>query len=117
VTTTIETAAAGDVAEPDGAPAPWDAAAAERQTPIERWAERHGVDAPRRLAEGGPGRRGRRRDHLGQHRRHLRQSWRVWCRFCAATGLPEFEGSRVPLVTFVVWMLLEGERCGQSRQR
>lgn len=51
MTVTVETAAAGDVADLEGAQAALDPAAAERQALIERWAERHGVDAARRLAE------------------------------------------------------------------
>ncbi|WP_318199173.1 hypothetical protein [Streptomyces sp. SCL15-4] len=51
VSTVTETATA-DVAGPDGTPVPpIPATPSERQTLIERWAERHGVDAARRLAE------------------------------------------------------------------
>ncbi|MFD7865082.1 hypothetical protein [Streptomyces sp. NPDC059783] len=51
MTVKVGTLAAGDVAESEGAPAVLGPAAAERQALIERWAERHGVDAARRLAE------------------------------------------------------------------
>ncbi|MER7840430.1 hypothetical protein ABTY98_32190 [Streptomyces sp. NPDC096040] len=40
------------------------------------------------------------------------KSCRVWGRFCASTGLPELEGSRGTLVTFVTWMLREGQQNG-----
>ncbi|MFF9100027.1 hypothetical protein ACF1AU_05465 [Streptomyces rubrogriseus] len=40
------------------------------------------------------------------------KSWRVWSRFCAATGLPELEVSRGALVAFVTWMLREGRQNG-----
>ncbi|MEU9712642.1 hypothetical protein AB0E21_29145 [Streptomyces sp. NPDC047967] len=53
MTVTVEMAFANDDAEPDnsGEPVPLDPAAAERQALIERWAERHGIDAAQRLAE------------------------------------------------------------------
>ncbi|MEU7222270.1 hypothetical protein [Streptomyces chrestomyceticus] len=84
MTVTVETAAAGDVAGPEDAPALPDPAAAERQALIERWAARHGVDAARRLAEA--------EDLADAVAAEITpdntvdtydKSWRVWTRFCA----------------------------------
>ncbi|MFH8620161.1 integrase [Streptomyces sp. NPDC017979] len=107
------TAAIG-LAEPDGfSPALDTAAAAERQALIERWAERHGIDAARRLAEA--------EDLADSVAAEItpdntvdtyRKSWTVWTRFCAATGLPETEATRGSLVAFVTWMLREGQQNG-----
>lgn len=113
MTTVTETAAAGDVTEPDGAPVLSHPAATERQALIERWAERHGIDAARRLAEA--------EDLADAVAAEITpdntvdtyaKSWRVWTRFCTATGLPELEGSRGALVAFVTWMLREGRQNG-----
>lgn len=38
----------------------------------------------------------------------------MWERFCAATSLPEREGSRGVLVAFVTWMLREGQQNGKG---
>ncbi|MFE7619037.1 integrase [Streptomyces sp. NPDC057496] len=86
-----------------------------RQALVERWAERHGVDAARRLAEA--------EDLADAVAAEITpdntvdtyaKSWRVWTRFCAAGGLPELEGSRGALVTFVAWMLREGQQNGRG---
>jgi integrase len=115
VTATFETAAAADVAEPAGSPALLDPAAAERQALIERWAERHGIDAARRLAEA--------EDLADAVAAEITpdntvdtydKSWRVWERFCAAARLPELEGSRGSLVMFVNWMLDRGQANGKG---
>ncbi|MFI7020153.1 integrase [Streptomyces sp. NPDC050164] len=118
MTVTVETVVdAGDIGEPDGAGAPavLDPAAAERQALIERWAERHGVDAARRLAEA--------EDLADAVEKEITpdntvdtyaKSWRVWTRFCAAARLPELEGSRGSLVAFVAWMLREGQQNGKG---
>ncbi|WP_346010556.1 integrase [Streptomyces sp. SID5910] len=115
MTVTVETAAAVDVAEPGGTPVVLDPAAAERQTLIERWAERHGVDAAHRLAEA--------EDLADAVAKEITpdntedtyaKSWRVWQRFCSSTGLPELEGSRGALVAFVTWMLREGQQNGKG---
>ncbi|MFF3843453.1 integrase [Streptomyces sp. NPDC001930] len=88
---------------------------AERQALVERWAERHGVDAARRLAEA--------EDLADAVAAEITpdntidtygKSWRVWTRFCAAAGLPEAEGSRGALVAFVSWMLREGQQNGKG---
>ncbi|MGW7343043.1 integrase [Streptomyces sp. NPDC054854] len=96
-------------------PVPLDPAAAERQALIERWAQRHGVDAARRLAEA---------EDLADAvaaaitpentTDTYAKSWSVWKRFCAGTGLPEAEGSRGALVAFVAWMLREGRQNGKG---
>ncbi|GGU44514.1 integrase [Streptomyces violascens] len=103
---------AADLAGPDGAFIP---AAAERQALIERWAERHGIDAARRLAEAED-----LADAVAQEITPdntvdtYKKSWRVWERFCAAAGLPERESSRGALVAFVAWMLREGQHTGRG---
>jgi hypothetical protein len=90
---------------------------AEPQALVERWAERHGVDAARRLAET--------EDLADAVAKEITsdntvdtyaKSWRVWTRFCAATGLPKEESSRGALVAFVAWMLRDGpaERAGYA---
>ncbi|OKJ52761.1 integrase [Streptomyces sp. CB02261] len=80
-----------------------------------RWAERHGVDAARRLAEA--------EDLADAVAAEITpdntvdtygKSWRVWERFCAAASLPQLEGSRGALVAFVAWMLREGQQNGQG---
>ncbi|WP_226653006.1 hypothetical protein [Streptomyces hydrogenans] len=90
-------------------------AAAERQVLIERWAERHGVDAARRLAEA--------EDLADAVAAEITpdnttdtydKSWRVWQRFCTVERLPELEGSRGSLVAFVAWMLREGQQNGKG---
>ncbi|MFC8956159.1 integrase [Streptomyces sp. NPDC057101] len=82
---------------------------------VERWAERHGIDAARRLAEA--------EDLADAVAAEITpdnttdtygKSWRVWQRFCAAASLPEAEGSRGALVAFVAWMLREGQQNGQG---
>lgn len=92
-----------------------DPGVAERLALVERWAERHGVDAARRLAEA--------EDLADAVAAEITpdntldtyaKSWRVWNRFCAATGLPEREGSRGALVAFVTWMLREGQQNGKG---
>ncbi|WP_343238817.1 integrase [Streptomyces sp. SID8374] len=89
--------------------------ATARQTLIERWAERHGVDAARRLAEA--------EDLADAVAAEItpdntvdtyNKSWRVWTRFCASARLPELEGSRGALVAFVTWMLREGQQTGKG---
>ncbi|MCZ0991809.1 hypothetical protein O1M54_50980 [Streptomyces diastatochromogenes] len=75
---------------------PLGSAAAERQALIKQWAERHGVDTARHLAEA---------ENLADAVAAeitpdntldtYAKSWRVWGRFCASTGLPELEGPGV----------------------
>ncbi|WP_432128064.1 integrase [Streptomyces sp. bgisy082] len=87
----------------------------ERRLLVEQWARRHGVDAAQRLAEA---------EDLADvvaaaitpHNTAdtYAKSWRVWQRFCAASRLPELEGSRGALVAFVAWMLREGQQGGKG---
>ncbi|WP_329166939.1 integrase (plasmid) [Streptomyces sp. NBC_01717] len=101
--------------EADTAVVPAPAAADERQVLVERWAQRHGIDAAQRLAES--------EDLADAVAAELTpdntldtyaKSWRVWERFCAATGLPPSEGDRGSLVAFVTWMLREGQHNGRG---
>ncbi|MFD9100295.1 hypothetical protein ACFVZN_04400 [Streptomyces virginiae] len=66
------------------------ATAAESQASVERWAERHRVDAARRLAEAedlpdAVAAETTRDNAVDAHAK----SWRVWTRFCSATGPAE----------------------------
>ncbi|MDX3638279.1 hypothetical protein [Streptomyces sp. MB09-02B] len=72
---------------------------------LERWAERHGVEAALRLAEA--------EDLADAVAKELTPA-RMWTRFCAVTELPEREGSRGGLVAFVTWMLREGQQNGNG---
>ncbi|MFC8236984.1 hypothetical protein [Streptomyces sp. NPDC056663] len=93
---------ATDADKPATAAVPAPAAADERQLLVERWAQRHGIDAARRLAEA--------EDLADAVAAEITpdntldtyaKSWRVWERFCAATRLPPSEGSRGSLVAIV----------------
>ncbi|WP_432158190.1 integrase [Streptomyces sp. bgisy153] len=115
MTVTVETVVDAGEPEDAGAPAVLDPAAAERQALIERWAERHGVDAARRLAEA--------EDLADAVQKEItpdntvdtyNKSWRVWQRFCADARLPELEATRGSLVAFVAWMLREGQQNGKG---
>ncbi|MFD4833309.1 hypothetical protein ACFWPV_26155 [Streptomyces uncialis] len=115
MTVTVETAAVGDVAEPESAPALLNPAAAERQALIERWAERHGVDAARRLADAEDLADAVAKEITPENTTDTyAKSWRVWQRFCAAARLPELEATRGSLVAFVAWMLREGQQSGKG---
>ncbi|MGW5695566.1 integrase [Streptomyces asiaticus] len=92
---------------------PADPATLARNNLVTQWAERHGIDAAARLAEA--------EDLADAVAKEITpdntddtytKSWRVWTRFCTATGLPELEGSRGALVAFVTWMLREGQQNG-----
>ncbi|MFE1367237.1 hypothetical protein ACFW84_23780 [Streptomyces anulatus] len=84
MTVTVETMDAGDVAEPAGAPAVLGPAAAERQALIERWAERHGVDAAGRLAEAEDLADAVAAEITPENTTDtFNKSWRAWQRFCA----------------------------------
>jgi integrase len=111
----VTSAPEADVAAADRTPTPAGPADAERQALIKRWAERHGVDAARRLAEA--------EDLADAVEAEITpdntldtydKSWRVWERFCAAAGLPLLESSRGSLVAFVTWMLREGQQSGRG---
>lgn len=115
MTAVLDTVTIGEAAKPMAAPRLPDPAASERQELIERWAERHGVDAARRLAEA--------EDLADAVAAEITpdnttdtysKSWRVWERFCAATELPELEATRGSLVAFVTWMLREGQQAGNG---
>ncbi|MFC9620068.1 integrase [Streptomyces sp. NPDC056930] len=80
-----------------------------------RWAERHGIDTARRLAEA--------EDLADAVAKEITpdntvdtyaKSWRVWERFCATQGLPLTEATRGALVAFAVWMLREGRQDGRG---
>lgn len=92
-----------------------DVDAAERQALVERWAERHGVDAARRLAEAEDLADAVAAEITPENTTDTyAKSWRVWERFCAAASLPQLEGGRGSLVAFVTWMLREGQQTGKG---
>ncbi|MFI5635505.1 integrase [Streptomyces sp. NPDC051664] len=107
----LDAGTAADIDEPATAVVPAPVAADERQVLVERWAERHGIDAARRLAEAEDLAAEITPDNTLDT---YAKSWRVWERFCAATGLPASEGGRGSLVAFVTWMLREGRRNGRG---
>lgn len=78
---------------------------------IERWADRHGVEAAARLAQA--------EDFADAVSAEIRpantedtytKSWQVWERFCVRQGFPTTEGSRGTLVAYVAWLLHEGRQ-------
>lgn len=88
---------------------------AARQDLLAAWADRHGVDVARRLAEA--------EDLADAVEQEITpantvdtydKSWAVWARFTATQGLPLTEGSRGSLVAFVTWMLREGRKGGSG---
>lgn len=80
---------------------------------MQRWAERHGLDAAERLAQA---------EQLADAvsaaitpentTDTYTKSWRVWERFCTTQGFPNTEGSRGALVAFATWLLREGQLDG-----
>ncbi|MER8091374.1 integrase [Streptomyces sp. NPDC094048] len=88
---------------------------ADRLALVERWAERHGVQAALRLAEAEDLADAVAAEIIPENTADTyTKSQRVWTRFCAATGLPELEGSRGALMAFVTWMLREGQQNGKG---
>ncbi|EDY43212.2 integrase [Streptomyces sp. SPB074] len=90
-------------------------AASEHAALLELWAQRHGVEAARRLEEA--------EDLADAVARAITpantldtyaKAWRVWARFCAVSGLPETGATRGSLVAFVAWMLREGQHTGMG---
>jgi integrase len=82
---------------------------------LERWAQRHGVDTARRLAEAEDLADAVAKEITPENTRDTyAKSWRVWERFTAAQDLPTTEGSRGSLVAFVTWMLREGQANGKG---
>ncbi|MFF8910538.1 site-specific integrase [Streptomyces olivaceoviridis] len=85
----------------------------ERAALIQKWAERHGIDAAQRLAQA---------EHLADAVAEAitpanttdtyAKSWRVWERFCETQEFPLLEASRGALVTYAAWMLREGQQDG-----
>ncbi|MDH6229392.1 tyrosine-type recombinase/integrase [Streptomyces sp. MJP52] len=76
---------------------------------VGRWAARHGIEAARRLAAAEDLADAVAAEIVPANTRDTyAKAWRVWERFCAATGLPAGEASRGALVAFVTWMLREG---------
>jgi integrase len=87
----------------------------ERAALIQKWAERHGIDAAQRLAQA---------EHLADAVAEAitpenttdtyAKSWRVWERFCEDQEFPLLEGSRGALVAYATWMLREGRKDGKG---
>ncbi|MFC7841928.1 tyrosine-type recombinase/integrase [Streptomyces sp. NPDC057382] len=87
----------------------------ERPALVVQWAQRHGVEVARRLADA--------EDFADEVQRRLRptnttdtyaKAWRVWERFCADQEFPELEATRGSLVAFVVWLLDRGRTDGKG---
>jgi integrase len=104
--------------EPEHTPAlegAGDERAARRAGLVERWAARHGAAAAERLAAA---------EELADAVEEAttpdntedtyKKAWRVWCRFTAAQGLPELEGSRGALVAYAAWLLHQGRQDGHG---
>lgn len=80
---------------------------------LQKWADRHGIDAAQRLAQA---------ETLADAVAHAitpenttdtyAKSWRVWERFCETQDFPLTEGSRGALVAYATWMLREGRQDG-----
>ncbi|GAA1016864.1 tyrosine-type recombinase/integrase [Streptomyces thermogriseus] len=86
-----------------------------RLAQVARWAERHGVEVARRLADA--------EEFADEVQQRLRpantadtyaKAWRVWQRFCAAQHFPEREATRGALVAFVLWLLDRGRTDGRG---
>ncbi|MEZ7005647.1 tyrosine-type recombinase/integrase [Streptomyces sp. AD55] len=95
--------------------APVPAAQPERAALIQKWADRHGIDAAHRLAQA--------EDLADAVAKAITpantedtyaKNWRVWERFTTTQGLPLLEGSRGALVTYVAWLLREGQTNGSG---
>ena len=83
------------------------------QTLMLRWAERHGVDTARRLADAENFADAVAREITPENTVDTyTKSWRVWERFCTSQDFPITEGSRGSLVAFAAWMLREGQQDG-----
>ncbi|MFD0107629.1 hypothetical protein [Streptomyces sp. NPDC127164] len=100
----MSTAAEYPPDEVDSTPVP-----VERSPLVVQWAQRHGVEVARRLADA--------QDFADQVQRRLRpanttdtyaKAWKVWTRFCGTQGFPELECTRGALRAFVVWLLDRG---------
>lgn len=85
----------------------------ERAALVQRWADRHGIDAAHRLAQA--------EDLADAVAKAITpvntgdtytKSWRVWERFTTTQHLPLLEGSRGALVAYVAWLLREGQTNG-----
>ncbi|WP_226962018.1 MULTISPECIES: hypothetical protein [Streptomyces] len=89
------------------------AAAGGREALLERWAARHGITAAQRLADA--------EDLADAVAAEITptnttatydKSWRVWERYCQATGMPPLAATRGSLVAYVTWMLRQGRTDG-----
>lgn len=87
----------------------------ERAALIQKWAARHGIDTAQRLADA--------EDLADAVAREITpanttdtysKAWRVWTRFTTTQSLPLLEGSRGALVTYVAWMLRQGQANGSG---
>ncbi|MGW4270900.1 tyrosine-type recombinase/integrase [Streptomyces seoulensis] len=92
---------------------PVPAGQSDRAALIAKWADRHGIDAAHRLAQA--------EDLADAVAKAITpanttdtytKAWRVWERFTTTQRLPLLEGSRGALVTYVAWMLREGQTNG-----
>ncbi|WP_437050562.1 integrase [Streptomyces sp. enrichment culture] len=82
---------------------------------VTRWAQRHGIDAARRLAEAEDLADAVAKEITPENTRDTyAKSWRVWERFTTTQEFPLTEGTRGSLVAFVTWMLRQGQQNGKG---
>jgi integrase len=85
----------------------------ERAALIQKWAERHGIDTAHRLAQAEDLADAVRREIAAENTEDTyTKAWRVWKRFTTTQKLPLLEGTRGTLVTYVTWMLRQGQTNG-----
>lgn len=87
----------------------------ERAALIQKWAARHGIDTAQRLAQA--------EDLADAVAREITpdntvdtyaKAWKVWERFTTTQHFPLLEATRGALVTYVTWMLRQGQTNGRG---
>lgn len=82
---------------------------------IQKWADRHGIDTANRLAQAESLADAVAREITPDNTTDTyAKAWRVWERFTTSQCLPQLEGSRGALVTYVTWMLRQGQTNGSG---
>lgn len=85
----------------------------ERAALIQKWAARHGIDTAHRLAQAEDLADAVAREITAENTTDTyTKAWRVWERFTTTQDLPLLEGSRGALVSYVAWMLRQGQTNG-----
>ena len=92
---------------------PVPAAHDERTALIQKWAARHGIDTAHRLAEAEDLADAVAREITPENTTDTyAKAWRVWERFTTTQRLPQLEGSRGVLVTYIAWLIRQGQANG-----